>query len=222
MDLVGRIAQYLENPEGFTFAYGLELYEKVGPGPDWEYLKKFKYASPGDHVEKKLVEGLTDLLEVIQPARDPSAEPAGTIHQVKVISMEPESIQHLRQEQKKLLKRRDKVHAEICLIGKQPESPEREKELYERAQDLMSNIIPRLDRVYAILKQFDEAGEIPNEEPSKELSLYKKINSLRSSLSRFRKLQRANDDQVKKQYYEHKILTIHSRIEAIKEEISRI
>jgi hypothetical protein len=222
MDLVSRIAQYIDDSEGFTFAYGLELYEKAGPGPDWAYLKNFKYSLPDDQVQKKLVDGLRNLLAIIQADGDLQPATAGTIHQVMPAPMEPQVIQELRQEQKELLKRRDKIHAELCLIAQQPESQQRKKELYERAEELMSKIIPRLDSVYASIQRFNETGEIPREESGKDLALYKKINSLRSSLSRFRRLQRSNSDQVKAQYYEHKILTVQTKIEAIKEEISRL
>jgi hypothetical protein len=224
MTLKNQIEMFLKDPDQYDFSFGLELYHTAGPGPDWSYLKQFKYSSPGDQVKKKLVDGLRDLFEVIEPAGDHREDPAGTIHhdQVQPVQLEPQVIRQLRQEQKTLLKRRDKVHAEMCLIAQQPESQQREKELYERAQELMSKIIPRLDRIYASIQRFNETGEIPREESGKDLALYKKINSLRSSLSRFKRLQRANDDQVKAQYYEQKILTVQRKIEAIKEEFSRL
>jgi hypothetical protein len=224
MSLKDQIAMFLKDPEQYDFSFGLELYHTAGPGPDWSYLKQFKYSSPGDQVKKKLVDGLRDLFEVMEPAGDHREDPAGTIHhdQVQPVQLEPQVIRQFRQEQKTLLKRRDKVHAELCLIAQQPESQQREKELYERAQNLMSNIIPQLDRVYASIQGFEKEGKLPPADENKDLALYKKLNSLRSSLSRFRKLQRANKDKVKAQYYEHKILTIQTKIEAIKEEISRL
>lgn len=224
MSLKDQIQTYIDNSDGYSYRHGLELYEKAGPGPDWAYLKKFKYSSPGAEVIKKLVDGLKDVFKVMDPAVDLKGDPAGTSNknEIKPVSIEPGSIQRLKQDQKDLLRRRSKVHAELCLIAQQPESPERANELHERAVELMNNIIPRLDRIYETLERYKTSGELPEEEANKGIELYKKLSSFRSSLSRFKRLQRSNKDQIKAQYYEHKILTLQSEIEAIQEDISTI
>jgi gas vesicle protein len=225
MTLIVQIEEYLENNESYSFRRGLELYEQAGPGPSWEYLRGFKYdRSPPDQVKEKLNEELRIFLEVLIEAGAPpmGAGSPSEILPAPVKSAEPEQIKRLREEQKKLLKERDKLHAEMCLIAKQRESKKRQKELYQRASELMSRIIPRLNRIYDALEAFKESGDIPADEKASGVKLSKKLNSKRSSLSRFRRLQRKNKDHLKAQYYEQKILTIQNEIETLEEEISQL
>jgi NifB/MoaA-like Fe-S oxidoreductase len=161
-------------------------------------------------VQEKLNEELRIFLEVLTEAGAPGPG-AGTLSEIlpaPVREEEPEQIKQLRKEQKKLLKERDKIHAEICLIAQQRESKKRQKELYQRASELISRIIPRLNRIYENIEAFKESGEIPADEKASGVKLSKKLNSKRSSLSRFRRLQRKNKDHLKAQYYEQKILTL--------------
>jgi hypothetical protein len=225
MMLIQQIEEYLEDNESYSFTRGLELYEKAGPGPSWHFLKGFKYdRSPPDEVSEKLNEELRILLEVLTEAGAPQmgAGSPSEILPATVRSAEPEQIKRLKEEQKKLLKQRDKIHAEMCLIAKQRESKKRQKELFQRASELMSRIIPRLNRIYDALEAFKESGEIPADEKASGVKLSKKLNSKRSSLSRFRRLQRKNKDHLKAQYYEQKILTIQNEIETLEEEISQL
>jgi hypothetical protein len=164
MRLIAEIEEYLENNESYSFRRGLELYEKAGPGPGWHFLKGFKYdRSPPDEVSEKLNEELRILLEVLTEAGAPQLG-AGTLSEIlpaQVKSAEPEQIKQLREEQKKLLKERDKLHAEMCLIAKQRESKKRQKELYQRALELMSRIIPRLNRIYDESRGLQRVGRDP-------------------------------------------------------------
>lgn len=138
---------------------------------------------PSDLLEKRLLalrhkaEAVPDSGESDTPARDVGFR--GT----PAAAQEPEIIQQLRAQGAILLKERAAVHGQMC-------GSHDERFRANCAHRIMSDLQPRIDETYAILKRWENSGELPVVASEsiriEERGAWKKINTLRSRISRIR------------------------------------
>ena len=146
------------NSEG-SFASGVDLYRRVGGGPHLADFRSYcsrQYLPPGAkdqlrQILEKIAPREAEALDITKPG--PPASQAA--------QQEPESVSALREQGKAVKKRESYLHAQMVFLSRQPETPERKKELYTIAKELIDEITPELDRIYDAIKDFERTGKQP-------------------------------------------------------------
>lgn len=113
-------------------------------------------------------------------------------------------IKKLKEQAKALHKKQSMLHGQLSVV-------KTDEERYEIARQIMEEVIPDLDRLYDEIREIEQTGEVIAVHARRDfyqgIELEKKRHSIRSSISRFKRLLREQPgDPVKEQEYRKKIL----------------
>ncbi|MBK8880746.1 MAG: hypothetical protein IPN74_20235 [Haliscomenobacter sp.] len=115
-------------------------------------------------------------------------EPAGT-------GEEPAGVRALREKAKGLHKKQAYYHALMSEASRELDTPERQAKLLEFAQKIMDEIQPAMDQVYEEIGHWKETGQAPPEGDAQDgVRQQKRLLSIRSSISRYRKMIRETEN----------------------------
>lgn len=218
MALADEIKTYLASPG--SFAAGLALLRRaaqVPPGLERAAWNPYVPTWARHRLEEELakVGSLLSASSVVPPRvefqRDSKTDSPG---------VEPEDVRQLRARGRHLMKLRASKHAAIVLAAEEPDTPEREKRLFEMAREMMEEITPAVTKVYEALAEYEATGiltKVEQTEFEKGFRQARRINSLRASLSRFRKLHEREKDHAQRRYYARKILEKEAALAELEE-----
>lgn len=202
-NLVAEIETFLRS-NNRPFSYGLELYERAFGNKG--NLSKYKYASfiPGN-AKTELRAGLAKALKFLSATY--STKAAEEIRQNFKDQAEeiPPKISQARKELKRIYKRSSFIHGAMV---QEALAEARQDKLFAYAKEMMEEIQPEINRFSEMINTYKKSGRLigySSLEADKAVELIKRINSLRSSISRYKRLRRAENDKLKQMYYERKI-----------------
>ena len=197
--MVDEIEAYLRS-EHAPFSYGMELLEKAFGNTG--NLSRYKYASfiPGN-AKKELRLQLSKALKFLSATY--SSKESTEIEQALADQGEgnPRKITQAKQELKRIYKRSSFVHASMV---QEAFGDARQEYLFKYAKEMMEEIQPAINHFTEIVRTYEKSGEVigaSSIEADRAIELSKKINSLRSSISRYKRLERDENDELKKAYY---------------------
>ncbi len=199
MTIVQRVKRWvqgdhLDHQEGVTL-YGIT----GGPYPYTHFAPYISAPFLPDGLEKQLIEIFKHYLDNHQ------CEAEGTARHVAapIITLEkepdPKEVISLRNKGRMLLKMQANLHAQLDIVTT-------DEERYDLADQIMSDVIPKTDRVYNGIRQFEQTGEIPSvavpdDLKAKLIDLINKKNSIASRISRIKgKLKGDLSEDAKKKY----------------------
>ncbi len=212
MDLKTRVSTFLDNPSS-PYSDGVAILEAVGLA---DGFRRVGHITPSDR--DRLREKLEALAAILD--NQPGSEAPAVRTEAPA---DGDQVQRLREQAKALHKRQSFVHARMVEISSHPDGPERKKQLYELAAEMMTEIVPALDRIYDNIRNFERTGELLypiSSEATKTADLVRARNTERTNASRWRKLIRANEDNPEKlAYYQNKLGESLARIRDLEETI---
>lgn len=227
MDLKTKVEAFLCS-EDYSFSYGLELYEQIF-GNKGE-LSKYKYTSfvPGS-AKERLKELLGEGLQLLsyQPSfkkqKDGKNEkPLVVKYNTSKVGSEPNKIKQIREALKQTYKRSSFIHSQLV---SEAQGGKDEEILLELAIKMMEEIQPEIDDYSDQLKHFEQTGKIKGQkslEADEALKVSKKINSLRSSISRYRRLAKQEKEALKIDFYERKINELKEKLNTSQLELDNL
>lgn len=227
MDLKPKVEDFLCS-EDYSFSYGLELYEQIF-GNKGE-LSKYKYTSfvPGN-AKERLKELLSEGLQLLayQPSfkkqkGGKNKKPLVLKYNTPKIGSEPNKIKEIREALKQTYKRSSFIHSQLVF---EAQGRQDEDKLLELAIKMMEEIQPEIDDYTDQLKDFEQTGKVKGQkslEADEALKLSKKINSLRSSISRYRRLAKQEKEALKIDFYERKINELEEKLKTSQMELDNL
>ncbi len=97
-------------------------------------------------------------------------------------------------------------HALLSAASKELDGPEKKAKLFELAQKIMEELQPAIDQVYEKIGHWKETGQLPPEGTAEDgIKRQRRILSIRSSISRYKKMIRETEDPERKDWLMAKI-----------------
>ena len=216
--LVEKIEAFLR-ADSFSFSRGLELLESIYGRTG--QLSKYKYApfvpnTAREDLKKQLAEAIRLLSSTDKPAEDLLEDIADQVDQV------PLKIRQAKTAQKRIYKRSSFVHAAMV---QEAFGEARQEKLFQYAKEMMEDIQPQINHYSNIITTYKKTGVIVGQsslEADKAVELTKRINSLRSSISRYRRLLRDSPGDLKKRYYREKLNELQMKLESSQIELDNL
>jgi len=192
-----------------SFIEGLNLYRQVGGMYPISIFQGYETAPyVPEAVESRLVQALRDYLNKNPPAEGVApqlqADETTATRIPGAAKAEPPKILELRQEARLLHKRHAFLHPQLKLV-------ESDKQRYEIACEIMEEVIPKLDRIYDQIREWESTGELPKEDTSSivqdTVRKMQRWTNLKSRISRVKGfLKKDNLEARTRQQYEKEII----------------
>lgn len=154
------IQEYIEH--GGPFLDGLNLLRAAGDHRTADELQvhvQRPFIPPS--ARRRLIEALQGYAGQLPPTVSRSGNPSPPPRSREKAVDAPPEVERLRQRGRMLKKREASLHAQLCMIAREEESRERADRLHSIAKQIMEEIEPELDDVYAQLRAWDEEGVAP-------------------------------------------------------------
>jgi hypothetical protein len=205
--------------DSFSFSHGLELLERVYGRTG--QLSRYKYAqfvpnTAREDLKRQLAEAIRLLSTTDKPAEDLLEDITDQVDQV------PLKIRQTKTALKRLYKRSSFVHASMV---QEAFGDADQGKLFSYAKEMMEDIQPQIDHYLNIISTYEKSGRIVGQnslEADKAVELTKRINSLRSSISRYRRLLREQPKELKKRYYQQKLDELQEKLTSSQLELDNL
>jgi len=222
MNILKRIEEWEKS--GCPYLQGVALYLRL-PNRKRQLLKQFQRyleATPPSRLQSKLK---SELLSYRSNSNaSVGSESVGKRVGAPIVSTQkgknyPKSILVLKEKGRRLYMRYDATHGAMA-------AAKTDGDRYEFAREIMEEIVPKIDEIYGKIRRWEKTGVEPvvggkSEEDVVKMVVEKmlKINSLKSRISRLRRLLKGDIGDKKRQVYQKEILEKEVEMQELKNEL---